>query len=78
MIKKSGLDVLKDLEFSDHYSYTKQDIDEILTDADNLNCEIITTEKDFLRLNNYNVNEIKIMKTELKILDEDRLIKSII
>ena len=78
MIKKNGLEVLKDLEFSDHYSYTKKDIDEILTNADNLNCEIITTEKDFLRLNNYNVNKIKIMKTELKIIDEDKLIKSII
>ncbi len=78
MIKKNGLEVLKDLEFPDHYSYTKKDIDEILTNADNLNCEIITTEKDFLRLNNYNVNEIKIMKTELKIIDEDKLIRSII
>ena len=78
MIKKNGLKVLKDLEFSDHYAYTKQDIDKILNEAGNLNCEIITTEKDFLRLNNYNFNEIKIMKSELKIIDEDKLIKSII
>ncbi len=78
MIKKSGLEVLKDLEFSDHYAYSKEDIDKILNEAGNLNCEIITTEKDFLRLNSYNLNEIKIMKSELKIIDEDKLIKSII
>ena len=54
MIKKNGLEVLKDLEFSDHYAYTKEDIDKILNEASNLNCEIITTEKDYLRLNNYN------------------------
>ena len=78
MIKKNGLEVLKDLEFSDHYAYTKKDIDKILNEAGNLNCEIITTEKDFLRLNNYNVSGIKIMKVELKIIDEDKLIKSII
>ena len=78
MIKKNGLEVIKDLEFSDHYEYTKEDIDKILNEASNLNCEIITTEKDFLRLNNYNVSGIKIMKAELKIMDEDKLIKSII
>jgi len=78
MIKKNGLEVLRDIEFSDHYPYTKQDIDKILNEAGNLNCEIITTEKDFQRLNNYNVNRIKIMKAELKIIDEDKLIKSII
>ena len=78
MIKKNGLEVLKDLEFSDHYTYTKRDIDKILNEASNLNCEIITTEKDYLRLNNYNLNEIKIMKSELKILDENKLVKSII
>jgi tetraacyldisaccharide 4'-kinase len=78
MIKKNGLEVLKDLEFSDHYAYTKDDIDKILNEAKNLNCEIITTEKDFLRLTNYNVGEIKIMKVELKLIDEDKLINSII
>ncbi len=78
MIKKNGLEILKDLEFSDHYVYTKHDVKKILNEAGNLNCEIITTEKDFLRLSNYNVNEIKVMKAELKIIDEDKLIKSII
>ena len=78
MVKNNGLEVLKDLEFSDHYAYTKQDIDKILKMASDLNCEVITTEKDFQRLNNFNVSEIKIMKVELKIMDEDKLIKSII
>ena len=78
MIKKNGLKVLKDLEFSDHHAYSKEDIDKILNEASNLNCEIITTEKDFEKLNNYNENGIKIMKAELKIIDEDKLIKSII
>ncbi len=78
MIKKNGLEVFKDLEFSDHYTYTKDDIDKILNEAGNLNCEIITTEKDFLRLNNHDASGIKVMKVELKIIDEDKLIKSII
>ncbi len=78
MIKQNGLEVIKDFEFSDHYAYTKEDINKILTEASGLNCEIITTEKDFLRLNDFNETRIKVMKSELKILDENKLINSII
>ena len=78
MIKKYGLEILKDFEFPDHYAYTKSDIDKILNEANNLNCEIITTEKDFLRLNNFSESRIKVIKTDLKIIDENKFIKSII
>ena len=78
MIKNHDLDVLKDLEFSDHHTYTKNDIDKILHQANNLHCEIITTEKDFQRLNNFKESRIKVIKTELKIIDENKFMKSII
>ncbi len=78
MIRKYELDVLKDLEFSDHHAYTKKEIDKIINEANKLNCEIITTEKDFLRLNNFNEKTIKVMRTELKIMDENKFIKLII
>ena len=78
MIKKHDLHVLKDLEFSDHHAYTKSDVDKIIYEANNLNCEIITTEKDFQRLNNFKDSRIKVIKTELKIIDENKFMKSII
>ena len=78
MIRTSGLQVHKDMEFPDHYNYTNQDINKIFEDADKLDCKIITTEKDLQRIANFYHDKIKIMKAELKILDEDKLIKSII
>ena len=78
MIKISGLKVLKDIEYPDHYSYSKQDVDKILNEANTLNCEVITTEKDLQRLKVFNEDKIKIMKSELKILDEAKLINLII
>ena len=78
MVRKNGLQILKDIEFADHYSYTKKDINKILKEADNLNCKVITTEKDFLRIENLNTNKIKFIKSELQIIDEDKLINSII
>ncbi len=78
MIKKSNLKILKDIEFPDHYNYTKKDIDEILDEANSLNCEIITTEKDFQRIKDFKESKIKVLKAELNIIDEDKLINLII
>jgi len=77
MIKKNGLIVIKEYEFPDHYSYTKKDIDQILNYARNQNCKIITTEKDYVRLGTFKTDQIKFIKSELKIIDEEKLLKLI-
>ena len=78
MLKEYGIKVIKDFEFPDHYQYSVDDIENILKKANILNCNIITTEKDYIRINFYNKNKIKFIKSELKIIDEEKLIKSIL
>ncbi len=78
MIKKNGLQILEDIEFADHYAYTEKDIALILKKANNLKCKVITTEKDFLRLENIKTNEIRFIKSELQIVNENKLINYII
>ena len=78
MFKKAQLNVLKEIEFPDHYNYEKKDIDKIISEASDLNCTIVTTEKDSLRMNDTYLDKIKVIKSELKILDEDKFLKSII
>ena len=78
MLKNYGLKIVKDLEFPDHYKYTNDDIKKIIAKADELKCKIITTQKDYLRLDNINQNKIKFIEVELEIIDEDKFIKSII
>ncbi|WP_075536519.1 tetraacyldisaccharide 4'-kinase [Candidatus Pelagibacter communis] len=78
MIKKNGLKILKDLEFPDHYQYSKNDIDKITNDANKLNCKIITTEKDFLRFDYMKIKGIKFLKSKLQIIDEEKLIRFLI
>ena len=70
--------VVSEFEFPDHYKYTKKDIDKILDQAKDLNCKIITTEKDFESLKNLKTGNIKYIKSELKIFDEEKFIKSVI
>jgi len=77
MINLNGLKIIKDYEFPDHYKYKKKDIQKILTEANKLKCKIITTEKDYVKLGDFYSEEIKYIKSDLKILDEDRLMQSI-
>ena len=77
MLKSNKFKIVKHIEYPDHYKYSKNEIQELLKISKKLNCKIITTEKDFIRLEKENINEIKFIKTKLKIVDEEKLIKAI-
>jgi tetraacyldisaccharide 4'-kinase len=73
MLKNNKLKIVSDLEYPDHYQYSKRDFDEIIINAKKFNAHIITTEKDYLRLENFNRNEIFYVKSSLDISDEKSL-----
>ena len=78
MIRNYGLNILKDIEFPDHYNYTVDDIDQILKESKKMSCKIITTEKDYIRLKKVNTDEIQFIKSDLKIINEEKLIENIL
>ena len=78
MLKEYKLNIIKDIEFPDHYKYKSYDIDKILKLSKDLNCQIITTEKDYFRLNKEKIDNINFVKSELKILDEEKLISTLL
>jgi len=73
MLKNNKLKIVSDLEYPDHYQYSKKDLNEIIINAKKYNAHIITTEKDYLRLENFNRNEIFYVKSSLDISDEESL-----
>ena len=78
MLKINGIKIVKELEFPDHYEYSEKDINQILSEANKLNSKIVTTEKDYLRIKSENLYQIKYIKSELKIMNEDEFFKSLI
>ena len=78
MLREYKFNIVQDIEFSDHYKYNNFDINNIQKLSDNLNCQIITTEKDYLRLDKEKIHNINFIKSELKILDEEKLISTIL
>jgi len=78
MLKKEKFNISKDFEFPDHYNYTKADLNKMLNYSKKIGAKIITTEKDFLRLCNFNTDNIEFIKSDLEILEKKEIIKALI
>ena len=73
-LKKNNFKIVKTMSFPDHYNYSNKDIIKIKETAAKLKAKIITTEKDYNRLNKLNSENINFLKIELKIINEKKLI----
>ena len=74
ILTKNKFNIIKEIIFPDHYKYTQNDINNIKLHAKNLNAKIITTEKDYVKINLDKNNDIKFLKIDLVIKDEEKLI----
>ena len=75
MLRKNNINIVKEIEFPDHYRYLQKEIDDIILMSEKLNCKVMTTEKDYMRLNNN--DKIFYIKSELKILNQETFINDI-
>ena len=77
LLKENDLNIEKKLIFPDHYEFTKAEIKNIVEDVKNENLQIIMTEKDYYKIENFNIHEIEYLKLSLKIINKTRFIQSI-
>ena len=68
---KNKLNKVKEIKFPDHHKYTKKEINNIKQQAKDLNAKILTTEKDYVKIND---NEIKFLKINVVIRNENEFI----
>ena len=64
------------LQFRDHYNYSIKDVDRMISLNKNIGDDsiILTTEKDYIKIKFSKNNDIKYLKVELDIKNEDKLI----
>ena len=72
LLKENNFNILKEFIFPDHYIYSDKDIENIINYSKSNNLKIITTEKDYLKINEKFLNEINILKLDIKILNEKK------
>ncbi len=74
-LKENSFKVSEFLSYPDHYNFSKYDLIKIKKIAETKNLSIITTEKDYIRLNGKYKNEVEYLKVSIKINNEKKLFK---
>ena len=77
ILNKNNFKIIDQIIFSDHYNYKQEDIDFIKNRAKKINAEIITTEKDFVKISKFDNKNINFLEIDLKIENEKKLINFI-
>ena len=78
LLSKYNLNIQKKITYPDHYNYNQKELGQIIDEAIKNKCEIITTEKDFFRIKDHGLNQIKFLKIKLEILEEKKFINEIL
>jgi len=74
-LMENNINVIKEIIFPDHYHYKKDDIKKIKLDAKKVGANIITTEKDYVKLTEEDKQEIKYLEISLEFKREKKLIE---
>ncbi len=69
--------IIDEIIFPDHYNYSDKDIEFIKNRAKTINAEIVTTEKDFVKISEIDKEGVQFLEIKLKIENEKRLINFI-
>ncbi len=72
---ENNFKISKEVTFPDHYNYSQNDIENIINQANKINSEIITTEKDYVKLSEVHKKSINFLQINLKIYDDENLKK---
>ena len=78
LLRENKLDVKREVSFPDHYQFQKFELQKFVDEAVKNNYVIITTEKDFFRIRNYGLSNIKYIKNELQITDKAKFLQQIL
>ncbi len=71
---KNNFQIIDQIIFPDHHDFKKKDIIEIKNKANKINANIVTTEKDFIKIPQIDKKEIDFLEVDLQIENEEDLI----
>ncbi|MDA9619022.1 tetraacyldisaccharide 4'-kinase [Candidatus Pelagibacter bacterium] len=77
LLTDNNLEIYKKIIFPDHYEFSKKEIENILNEAENKGCQIIMTEKDYFKVQNYKLEKINYLKVSLEIKNKEKFLKKV-
>ena len=76
-LRDNFLDIKKHITFPDHYDFKRKDILKIIEIAKEDDYQILMTEKDYMRIEDFKFNEIDYVKVDLEIINKEKLLSKI-
>ena len=67
LLEENNLNLLNKFKFPDHYNYKIKDLNKLVSNAEESNSILLTTEKDYFRINEDYKKKIKYVKVEMEI-----------
>ena len=77
LLNSHKLKIAKKYIFPDHYTFSKEELNNFKSEAKKNGYQIICTEKDYHRIKKYSVDEIDFLRVELVLEKKETLIKKI-
>ena len=77
ILKDNQMNIQKKMVYPDHYEFTKNEMLKIIECAKKNNFQIVMTEKDYYKIKDFNLENIKYLKVKLEIEKEEEFIKNV-
>ncbi len=77
LLRENKIDLLEEISFPDHYQYSSKDLNKLIEKSEKNNAILLTTEKDYHRINNEYKKNIHYLKIKIEIREEEKFIEEI-
>lgn len=78
LLSENNINIIDKASFPDHYEFSKDELERMIKKAQQKNLSLLTTEKDYLRINKYNFKEINFLEIELVIREKEIFLNKIL
>jgi tetraacyldisaccharide 4'-kinase len=77
LLKDNQIKVIKEIKYPDHYQYPEKELEKLINISKLNNTVLITTEKDYFRINSNYKKNINLLKIKIEIENKNKFIEEI-
>ena len=77
LLKKNNINIIEEKKFPDHYNYSEKELEDLINKAKEKNSILLTTEKDYFRINQEYKKNINFLRIKVEIENKEDFVKEI-
>ena len=77
LLKKNNINITEEKKFPDHHNYSEKELEDLINKAKEKNSILLTTEKDYFRINQEYKKNINFLKIKVEIENKDDFVEEI-